>query len=60
MIRILLFLRAWMAEMSLSKQGLRWALKMEPHLNSDALHLRYQYVRRLWGDFARGYVQDHD
>lgn len=60
MIRTLLFLRAWFAEMVLAKQGLRWALKIEPHLQVEALHLRHQNVRRLWGDFARGYVQDHD
>lgn len=56
MIRVLLFLRAWHAELRLWRQGMRHHLKLEGALSTEQLQYMSETVRRHWIDFSQGYV----
>lgn len=57
MIRFLLFLRAWHAELRLWKYGVRHLLREKGALNEQQLHHMNEVVNRYWIDFSCGYVR---
>lgn len=59
MIRVLLFLRAWHAELRLWKHGLRHSMKLDGALEEDALYRMREFVDRCWKEVSMGYVQHH-
>ena len=56
MIRFLLFLRAWHAELRLWKHGLKHLLKQPGALESEQLQRMHKVVHRYWVDFSQGYI----
>jgi hypothetical protein len=56
-IRVLLFLRAWHAELRLWRHGVRHMLRMEGSLNDEQLHQMSMVVNRYWVDFSCGYIR---
>jgi hypothetical protein len=60
MIRTLLFLRAWHAELRVWKFGLQRRLGKMPQISEDNLDNMHKFAMHCWGDFARGYVRGHD
>ena len=60
MIRTLLFLRAWHAEMRLWRTGLLKLIGKAPGVTDDNMHNAHMFVLRCWGDFVRGEIRTHD
>ncbi len=56
MIRFLLFLRAWHAELRLWRHGIRHMLKQDGSLTEEQLDNMSEVVTRYWVDFSQGYV----
>lgn len=56
MIRVLLFLRAWHAELRLWKHGLRHMLHESGSLSDDELWRMAERVDKYWLDFSTGYI----
>lgn len=56
MIRFLLFLRAWHAELRLWRHGISHMMRLDGALNEEQLHNMSEVVNRYWLDFSTGYV----
>lgn len=56
MIRVLLFLRAWHAELRLWKYGMRRVLGLPGAPPEENLQHMRNSVDRFWRDFSTGYV----
>lgn len=57
MIRFLLFLRAWHAELRLWRHGLRRSLNEQGALPEETLYRMSETVNQYWVDFSCGYVR---
>ena len=57
MIRVLLFLRAWHAELRLWKHGMRHSIGVPGALSEERLHAMADFVNRCWVDFSTGYIK---
>lgn len=57
MIRVLLFLRAWHAELRLWKHGLKRHLADPGALSDEQMDYMSKRVNQYWIDFSTGYVR---
>jgi hypothetical protein len=59
-IRTLLFLRAWHAELRFWRISFQKRIGKLPEITDENMQNLYLTTMRYWGDFARGYVRYHD